>query len=75
MASDCRMGVVTESRDDIKKSLALKESINKGYTATSNLLYDLNEDDSDSIQLEDRKHITNGLGHMNIDLCHKSNVF
>ena len=47
----------------------------KGFSTTSNALYELNEEDSNYIQLEDRKRrrgINNGRGNMEIDLGQNS---
>ncbi|KAL1826964.1 hypothetical protein ACET3Z_005376 [Daucus carota] len=62
--------VVTDHRKDKDKSLNLNEANFMGCKTTSNMIYDLNEDDSEIIQLEDRKRrrgISNHVGHMEID--------
>lgn len=69
-ASDYRKQVVTDHIKDKDKSLNLNETNFMGFKTTSNMIYDLNEDDSEIIQLEDRKRrrgISNHVGHMEID--------
>ncbi|KAK1385636.1 hypothetical protein POM88_023371 [Heracleum sosnowskyi] len=66
--------VETESRDGSKKSLAITGANFKRYTTTSNMLYELNEEESDGIQLENHKRRrgpADGLGLMETDMGHK----
>lgn len=68
--SDFRKEATTEHRGEKDKSVIVKDAGLLGFSSTTNLVYDLNEDDSELIQLEDRKRrkgLPNQLGHMDID--------
>lgn len=70
MASDFRKVVTTDSTNGKDKAVVLRDASLGGFKSTSNLMYDLDEDDSEIIQLEDRKRrrgLPNQLGHMDID--------
>lgn len=70
-ASDFRKEVVTDLRNGKEQAVILKEANLVGFRSTSNLVYDMAEDDSELIQLEDRKRrreSPNQVGHMDIDL-------
>nr|XP_017250903.1 PREDICTED: uncharacterized protein LOC108221543 [Daucus carota subsp. sativus] len=76
--SDFRATVETNPRDENNKLWDIHGANLKGYSTTSNILYELNEEVSEDIQLEDRKRrrgITNEVGHMEIDLGQRSTAF
>lgn len=78
MKSDYRGGFATTSREESKKLVKLNEANIKGYSSMTNILYELNEETSEDIQLEDRKrrrgisigldHTTKEIGLMDVDL-------
>lgn len=77
MASDYRGRVETEYRDVSNSSLAITGTIFKGYSTTSNILYDINTEESDSIQLDNhkrRRSTVDGVGHMDVDLGQQTNI-
>lgn len=71
------MGVVTNPREGSRTLGDINGAILKGYSTTSNNLYELNEEVSDDIQLEDRKMrrgITDGVGHTEVEVGQHSTV-
>ncbi|XP_074327248.1 uncharacterized protein LOC141696272 [Apium graveolens] len=74
--SDHRVGSATNVREG-SKQIDINGANFKGYLTTSNILYELNEEDGEDIQLEDRKRrrgVTDGLGHMEIDSGQQLNI-
>lgn len=73
--SDIRGRVETEYRDESNRSLT--DTKIKGFSTLSNMLYDINAEESDSIQLENNKRrraTADGLGLIKIELGHQTNV-
>lgn len=75
--SDSRL-VVSNNICDGSKTVGDSNVANfKGYSPTSNILYELNEEVSENIQIKDRKRrrgVPNGLGLMEFELGQSSKV-
>ena len=77
VVSDYRERVATEYRDESNRSLAITGANLKGYSTTSNILYDENTEENDSIQLENnkwRRSTADGSGLMEIEMGHQNSV-
>lgn len=71
MASDYWGEIVTNSRNGKEIMLRVNEADFKGFKTTSNLVYESNKDDSEIIQLGERKRrrgVISGHASMDIDL-------